>query len=341
MRNASGTVSRYDAVQSVSLRSPVARLLRGLTYTQIRSDYFKQIASVITRFATLSWLALPWKLWRDKKELGEDFKADRVFPWLMSHLLIRQRIGTFPNIRHPKTLNDWVALQIPKSRGQVYVDCVDKVLARSRARELDPGLSLAAQILWPFPPALCLEDDFILKTNHWSGNIQVPSDYSHLESTLARRFQVYGVFNGEWPYSRIAPKVFLEQRIKDRDLAFPTDYKFFCVKGEVVGVQVLNGRFEDLHEILVDPQGIGLPLYVRTPYSPHWRRPPNWNDLVESAKRISAPFDFVRVDLYSDDVRIFFGEFTFYPSAGTLRSPGVIYLGRKLSEKFEEMIEID
>lgn len=69
MRNAPGTVSRYDAVQSVSLRSPVARLLLGLTYTKIRSDYFKQIASVITRFATLSWLALPLKLWRDKNEL--------------------------------------------------------------------------------------------------------------------------------------------------------------------------------------------------------------------------------------------------------------------------------
>jgi hypothetical protein len=339
MPRASGKVSLYDSIQMVSLRSNVARLLRGLTYSQIRKDYVKQIATVIIRFATVGWFVLPIKLLRDKKQLGRFFRADRVFPWLLNHLLVHQKTGTFPDLRHPRTLNDWVALQIVKSRGQVFVDCADKVLARKRASELDPGISLAAQILWPFPPALCVEDDFILKTNHWSGNIQVPSNYSHLESTLARRFQVYGVLNGEWPYSRIVPKVFLEQRIRHCDLAFPTDYKFFCVKGEVVGVQVLNGRFEDLHEILVDPQGISLPLYVKTPYSPHWQKPPNWNDLVDSARKLSAPFDFVRLDLFSDHEHVFFGEFTFFPYAGALRSPGNIYLGRKLTARSQEVDE--
>ena len=45
-------------------------------------------------------------------------------------------------------------------------------------------------------------------------------------------------------------------------------------------------------------------------------RPAHWDALVDAALRLAAPFDYVRVDLYEVDGRIWFSEMTFYPQAG-------------------------
>src|SRR6185312_5625486 len=46
-------------------------------------------------------------------------------------------------------------------------------------------------------------------------------------------------------------------------------------------------------------------------------RPENLGEMIEIASRLSAPFDFVRIDLYNVHGRVYFGEFTFTPTAGT------------------------
>jgi len=38
--------------------------------------------------------------------------------------------------------------------------------------------------------------------------------------------------------------------------------------------------------------------------------------MINLAEKIGAPFDFVRVDLYSPPQGILFGEATFYPGSG-------------------------
>jgi hypothetical protein len=41
--------------------------------------------------------------------------------------------------------------------------------------------------------------------------------------------------------------------------------------------------------------------------------------MIDVASRLSEGFDFVRVDLFNVDGRIYFGELTFTPSAGWIR----------------------
>lgn len=43
----------------------------------------------------------------------------------------------------------------------------------------------------------------------------------------------------------------------------------------------------------------------------------NLNEILEIASILAADFLFVRVDIYDFEGRIFFGEMTFYPEAGT------------------------
>jgi hypothetical protein len=45
-------------------------------------------------------------------------------------------------------------------------------------------------------------------------------------------------------------------------------------------------------------------------------RPAHLEELLDVARRLSAGFSFVRVDLYDVEGRVVFGELTFYPEAG-------------------------
>jgi teichuronopeptide biosynthesis TupA-like protein len=48
-------------------------------------------------------------------------------------------------------------------------------------------------------------------------------------------------------------------------------------------------------------------------------RPASFERMLEIASQLSTGFDFVRVDLYNVDGRIYFGELTFTPMAGYLK----------------------
>ena len=41
--------------------------------------------------------------------------------------------------------------------------------------------------------------------------------------------------------------------------------------------------------------------------------------MIDRADKISADFDYVRVDFYNINGEVFFGEMTFTPAAGTAR----------------------
>ena len=47
-------------------------------------------------------------------------------------------------------------------------------------------------------------------------------------------------------------------------------------------------------------------------------KPENLTELLHVAERLSAEFDFVRVDLFNIRGRVYFGELTFTPLAGHL-----------------------
>lgn len=46
------------------------------------------------------------------------------------------------------------------------------------------------------------------------------------------------------------------------------------------------------------------------------KRPENYDEMIKVAEKLSAGFDFIRVDLYNVDGKIYFGELTCYPAGG-------------------------
>jgi len=129
--------------------------------------------------------------------------------------------------------------------------------------------------------------------------------------------------NPEWAYDGIARGILFEELLLD-DGKIPQDYKLFVFNGKVKMIRVdspdATGKKCMNH---FDTKWNDLNLNFRvgrkeiyTPLSGTLAPPSNLEDMLLIAEELSGGIDFVRVDLYSFNNRIYFGELTNYPSAG-------------------------
>ena len=119
-------------------------------------------------------------------------------------------------------------------------------------------------------------------------------------------------FSREYQYignSRIVCEEMLEYNI--------TDYKFFCFDGIARYVEVYKDRFGNHKKSFYDMNWTQMPFNTANdPVSDYIVRPDNFDEMKEIAERLSKNISFVRVDLYSHNKQIYFGEMTFHPAGG-------------------------
>ena len=106
------------------------------------------------------------------------------------------------------------------------------------------------------------------------------------------------------------------------ELHFLVDYKFLCLKGEILAILVCSGRES------------GNTSYI--PYDIMWNPrvdyciahhdkmelvpcPNNLDSMIEYVKRLACNIDMVRVDLYSNGTKTWFGEMTLTPDGCIFR----------------------
>ncbi len=173
-----------------------------------------------------------------------------------------------------------------------------------------------------------LPDSFVLKTNNGCGtNIIV-----HDKSTLDRKAAVkqlkkslefpYPQFTGQLHYSLIKPCVIAEKLMVEKGHKSLTDYKFYCVNGEPVRIYTFMERDEvhhfDFKVMAFDPQWNEHPEALTEKYrAPEGaiKAPAQLGEMMDIARKLSADDEFVRVDLYLIDGRIYFGELTYTPDS--------------------------
>lgn len=98
------------------------------------------------------------------------------------------------------------------------------------------------------------------------------------------------------------------------------DYKFFCFKGVPKFLYVISDRNPGKSARLgvYDMSFNKLPVY-RADELKQERiivKPENFEEMVEIARKLSADFPHVRIDLYNIKGKIVFGEMTFYDGSG-------------------------
>ncbi|WP_299552967.1 ATP-grasp fold amidoligase family protein [Seonamhaeicola sp.] len=169
-----------------------------------------------------------------------------------------------------------------------------------------------------------LPDKFVIKGVHgYNFNLIVP-EKSKLNKRKAyflmrkwlRKNQYYrgGL---EWAYKNVKPRLIAEKFLSEIGKKDLTDYKFFCFHGEPKFVQVDLDREVDHQRAFYDLDWNRVefcdPIKVTQKEVP---QPENFTEMIKLAKILSNKFPFVRVDFYSVNGKIIFGEMTFYPADG-------------------------
>jgi hypothetical protein len=171
-----------------------------------------------------------------------------------------------------------------------------------------------------------LPNKFVLKCTHgWDMNIIV-SDKKQLDMWDAK-YKITNwlkhnqIFTSLDPsYKIIPPRIIAEEYIENADGQL-YDYKFWCFNGNPEFVAFNSDRADGLKRDMRDTEWNKTPFRYAHSDEPRiaQQKPANLEQMIEIAKTLSKDFYFARVDLYSVNNEIKFGEVTFYPDAGTTK----------------------
>ena len=128
----------------------------------------------------------------------------------------------------------------------------------------------------------------------------------------------YNLLGGEWWYSTIKPKLYIEEDIAGEGGSCP-EYKFQCANGELMFVyhpKYDNGNYQGAGIFDADfkwVDGVELHRAQNIKSDP----PSDAKLMLEIVKQLAGQFDFIRVDLYNPKRgEVILGELTISPGGG-------------------------
>lgn len=126
-------------------------------------------------------------------------------------------------------------------------------------------------------------------------------------------------YSYEWAYKDIRPNIICEKFLKENNRELK-DYKFMCFHGKVKYLFVCSDRKKDLKMNFYDLDWNLLPFTREYKNSDtKISKPKNLQEMISLSEKLAKDFPFVRVDLYTLNDKIYFGELTFYPGNGMER----------------------
>jgi hypothetical protein len=238
-------------------------------------------------------------------------------------------LGYWPHLKSPRSFNEKIVHRELFNKHPLSPVIADKWKVReyveSRGlKEILNDVYFVTDVPGSIPFAH-LPDKYVVKPNHGSGcrifvrdksTADVAAITAQCESWLKLKVSSHSR-TYVTHYDTIVPKIVVEKFIEDDRYPIPTDYKFLCFHGKVHYLYVID-RSEDRSTCtFFDPQWRKLEISYDYPVAEFVPRPARLAEMVEVSERLSAGFDFVRIDLYSpNDNAIVFGEMTLSPTAG-------------------------
>ncbi len=257
------------------------------------------------------------------------------------------RLNYFVHIAKPRTFNEYILnKQLFRIDPRASV-IADKYLVRAYVANLGLGHLLNELYYATDDPETIVFADFpkpyVLKANHGSGMIRIVTeqDAARPSELLAMcRKWVKTSYNisrhaTERHYDSIAPRIIIEQLLRNEDQTPLLDYKFYCFGGHVEFISIVDNT-QGIPLVSVYNRTwakLSFGLYNTQLQTSHFK-PPVLEEMIGIAETLSAGWDFLRVDLYLLNRRqIVFGELTFSPGGGMMhfRPPKYDFLyGEKL-----------
>ena len=157
----------------------------------------------------------------------------------------------------------------------------------------------------------------MLKPTHASGIVQIQTDpqYPLDKKLLNSWFEVdYYKVGREQNYKHLRPKVIIEEFFSEDGRTPPDDYKIFCFGGIPKFIQVDSGRHIRHSRNFYDTRWNRLRFTLHYSEKPEDdARPAQLEKMLDIATRLSRPFSFIRVDMYTIGSEVKVGELTNCP----------------------------
>lgn len=233
------------------------------------------------------------------------------------------------NLKNPQRYTEKVQWYKLYYRDPVMQQCVDKYRVRAYVEQKGLGAILnELYTVFESPEEITLRDlpnKFVMKSSNGSGTNFLCKDKSlytdaQVQSMFRDFFAQSSASAGrEWVYSGLRPVIIAEQYLEDsaqhnNDIC---DYKFLCFNGKPEYIVYDADRFTDHKRNIYDTNWNDLHVTAEYPCADEVPdKPENLSEMLEIARILSADFPAVRVDLYSIQGKIYFGELTFFPWSG-------------------------
>jgi hypothetical protein len=269
-----------------------------------------------------------------------------IINFLYLHLKGKGKIY-IPNIKNPRTFNEKMLYSRCYIRTYPIQNFADKILVRDHIAKII-GCKYLVGLIGVYENTNDINFDllplkFVIKTNHGSGwNIICQNKNKlNINKTKETINQWLGLnyfdIGREWQYQNIAPKILVEEFLSNNDGTPITDYKLFCFNGTPIYIQVDLDRFTNhrrqFYNLSWDLQEFTTMFaWEPTPIP----KPRNIEEMAIIARKLSIGFMFLRVDLYNDGDRLFFGELTVHHGGGC--EPFVPY---KYDLKLGDLLSLD
>ena len=258
-------------------------------------------------------------------------------------------LGYHPNIENPRSFNEKVLQKKFYDRNPILPIVSDKFLVRKYLKDV-LGEKEAKKILIPLlyetnkPESIPFEylpEEYIIKANHACRqyilveNMKKQKKYTIVNANKTTKLfdckkarkeiinicrnwlsMPYGFRGLEWAYQPIKRKIVIEKLLRDSKGKIPADYKFSIIHGKCQLIQVYYDRFVDINRAWYTPEWKYINIKGHIGKASYKQKPENLEIMIFLAELLGKSFDFIRVDLYLVDKKIYFGELTNYPLAG-------------------------
>lgn len=259
-------------------------------------------------------------------------KIYRSLPWkIIDRIEYYRSFGKLPNIRNPKTFNEKVLYRKRHAclTDSQYALLADKYAVRQYVSDkIGEQYLIPLYAMYPTPEAFAAEVDqysnFVLKSNHGAGMVKLidavntEEEKQKLIQEVEHWFEYdFSAKHGEMHYAKIKRCVLIEEKIGEGNDPL-TDYKIHLFRqsnGEVFYIlQIIDERKNGV---------LSRSFYVNNLneiYSGHYHLDSNkketMNTMLELSQELMGDLEYVRMDWYFENGRIYFGEVTLTPASG-------------------------
>lgn len=156
-----------------------------------------------------------------------------------------------------------------------------------------------------------IKNDIVIKPSHSCGHIIFGDDFKKEDYEIIKNWFEENYFHKslEYFYYNLKPGLLVEPLIFKKK--FLNDYKFFCNHGKVKLIQVDADRHKNHVRAMYTKEWKKLNFSISYPFnSGQIKKPGNLQEMIIVAEKLASAFDYIRIDLYSNEIDIKVGEIT-------------------------------